>query len=178
LAELCQSLRAEHQLIQRVLNAMATEAIRVADGNPLNGIFVLCALEFIRKFADGIHHRKEETILFARMEQVGVPRDGGPIGAMLDEHDQVREMVAAIELKLDLAMHGDGETMPALVRTIRDAVVLWRAHIEREDHVLFPMADQLFNDRQKAEILAAFSEMASCGTAASQRQVAWAESFG
>ncbi|MEW5701386.1 MAG: hemerythrin domain-containing protein [Candidatus Zixiibacteriota bacterium] len=178
MAELCQSLRAEHQLIQRVLNAMATEAIRVDNGNPLNGIFVLCALKFLREFADGVHFQKEETVLFVRLEQMGVPRGGGPIGIMLDEHAQVREMVAAIELKLEPAMHGDGEAAHALVQTIRDSVVLWRAHIEREDHLLFPMAEQLLGDRQKAEMLALFGEMESCGTAASQRQVAWAESFG
>ena len=177
MAELCQSLRLEHRVIECVLNAMATETIRVDNGKPLNSIFVLSVLDFVRKFADGVHHRKEETILFARMEQAGVPRDGGPIGAMLAEHDQLRRTVAAIGSMLDPALRGNVEAMQALVRVIRECVVLWRAHIQREDHVLFPMADQLFTEQCKAEILAAFGEMESRGAAACQRQMAWAESF-
>ena len=175
--ELCQSLRLEHRMIERVLSAMATETIRVDNGKPLNRIFVLSVLEFARKFGDGVHHRKEEIILFPGMERAGVPRDGEPIGVMRAEHDQLRRTVAAIGSMLDPATRGNVEAIQAIVRAIRGCVALWRSHIQWEEHVLLPMADQLFTEQYKSEILAAFAELESRETAACQRQMTWAESL-
>jgi len=175
--ELCQSLRLEHRMIERVLGAMATEAIRVDNGKPLNGIFVLSVLEFARKFGDGVHHRKEEMILFPGMERAGVPRDGEPIGVMRAEHDQLRRTAAAIECLLDPATKGNIEATGGIVRAIRGCVTLWRSHIQWEEQVLLPLADQLFGEERRSEILAEFAAMESRETPACRRQMTWAESL-
>ena len=47
-------------------------------------------VEFFRVFADKCHHGKEEDLLFPEMEKAGVPKEMGPIGVMLAEHQQGR----------------------------------------------------------------------------------------
>jgi hemerythrin-like domain-containing protein len=37
-------------------------------------------------YADRQHHVKEEDLLFLELEKKGMPRDGGPVGVMLMEH--------------------------------------------------------------------------------------------
>jgi hypothetical protein len=48
---------------------------------------------FFRNFADRCHHSKEEDELFPKMVEHGIPKEGGPIGVMLMEHDQGRAFV-------------------------------------------------------------------------------------
>ncbi len=44
-------------------------------------------------FADQCHHGKEEDLLFPAMEAAGIPRESGPIGVMLEEHNIGRQYV-------------------------------------------------------------------------------------
>ena len=51
-------------------------------------------LDFLEVFADKCHHGKEkEKLLFAAMEEAGVPKEGGPLAAMFSEHDRGRQFI-------------------------------------------------------------------------------------
>jgi len=147
----------EHELILRgvaVLEAMARRAnsgaaVPVADARAI--------IEFIRKFADLCHHAKEEGVLFPAMEAAGIPREGGPIGMMLMEHDQGRVAVR----KMDEAVSAFG-TSPAALEAFAQAAfeytTLLSNHIFKENNVLFRMADQRIPTAQDAVMLAAYDE--------------------
>ena len=96
-----QILMEEHRVIERVLTALQRAADRVAEGARIRPSFFLNAAFFIKNFADGCHHRKEEGVLFVAMQESGIPREGGPVGVMLAEHEQgrafTREMKDAAE---------------------------------------------------------------------------------
>ena len=87
-----QDLRNEHEAILHVLRIMekATSSNTIDDrimlqyGNEL--------VYFLKIFADKCHHGKEENILFDELAKSGVPIEGGPIGVMLQEHNQGREV--------------------------------------------------------------------------------------
>jgi hemerythrin-like domain-containing protein len=79
------------------------------------------ALDFIRHFADECHHFKEEQVLFPAMEEHGIPKEGGPIGMMLIEHEEgrgyVRDMAAAIALAVfGFASEKDSATCASIIR--------------------------------------------------------------
>ena len=67
-------LNDEHQLIQRVLDALERGAARLRAGEKISAAFFLDAADFIRGFADGAHHRKEEGVLFEALLQHGFSR--------------------------------------------------------------------------------------------------------
>ena len=135
-------LEAEHRTIKRVLQAMdrfvevqaqMPEAMRRTDLKQF--------IEFIRLYADRIHHGKEEEILFERMVAAGFPTKSGPLAVMYHEHDQGRAFVK------DLAEFGEQETewssedQTRLAEAARGYAVLLRNHIQKEDNVLYPMAE-------------------------------------
>jgi hemerythrin-like domain-containing protein len=76
-------LRREHDQILRVLHVAALAADRLMSGEDppsredLEGI-----LEFLREFADGTHHAKEEKCLFPWMAGQGFPQGQGPLVCM------------------------------------------------------------------------------------------------
>lgn len=114
------------------------------------------ALDFIRSFADGCHHFKEEKVLFPAMEAHGIPTEGGPIGMMLVEHEEgrgyVRSMLAALEEVQTEA------TEQTLISNANSYLRLLKEHIQKEDEILFRMADDVVSADEQKELLRAFEE--------------------
>ncbi len=137
-----ETLMNEHRLIERGIDALLAFADEVrrkeTDEKEELGRFVT----FIREFADGCHHGKEENILFATMVEAGFPSHGGPIAVMLMEHTEGRGYVQALaELQLQ-----ETPWSPEDRQRLADAAYgygdLLRQHIHKEDAILYPMAEQ------------------------------------
>jgi len=142
----------EHRVIERVLDALAVAADRLARGDPIDATFFLDAAEFIRGFADGCHHHKEEGVLFPAMHAAGMPTHGGPIGVMLAEHEEARALTRALREGAQRMASGDRAAVAQVVNAAREYVRLLRAHIQKEDQILFPMADQAIPASQHARV--------------------------
>jgi hemerythrin-like domain-containing protein len=145
----------EHRVIERVLAVVE----KLADAPVERSLDSWKkALDFFSHFADQCHHFKEEQVLFPAMEERGIPRAGGPIGMMLMEHEEgrglVRSMLAAITLV-------DGKNEAAkeiLVDKAKAYLRLLKDHIQKEDEILFKIADDVIPaDGQKA-LLRSFGE--------------------
>lgn len=130
-------LSEEHRTILGVLAAAEREVERVEAGRPLRLSFWHGYLDFMEHYADRCHHGKEEDVLFAELEQNGLPRDMGPTHCMRTEHDTMR----AGRRRLTELLTGDD--LPAICRAARSGIDMLREHIEKEDHVLFPMAKSM-----------------------------------
>ena len=83
-----QVLMEDHRVIEHVLSAMQLAAERLSRDELIRPAFCINAALFITNFADGIHHRKEEGVLFPAMIDSGIPARGGPVAVMLAEHEQ------------------------------------------------------------------------------------------
>ncbi len=133
----------EHRVIERVLMALESAARRVEAGQALRPEFFVDAADFIRGFADGCHHMKEEGVLFKTMEEYGVPVTGGPIGVMLHEHDLGRGFTREMREAALRWSAGDDSARAEVVSNALAYVSLLRQHIQKEDNILFRMADQV-----------------------------------
>lgn len=153
---LCDSLVQEHEIIERVLDTLEHEARAVADGAPVNHAFFTQSIAFVRQFADGVHHQKEERVLFPALCDAGMPQEGGPVGVMLYEHDEGRGHIRAMESALGAASKGDAVARRHLVQETIGYVELLRAHIQKENMILFPMAERILNARQQELVRSGF----------------------
>lgn len=107
---------------------------------------------FLQIFADKCHHGKEENYLFVELINNGVPNEGGPVGVMLHEHKQGREYIAlmnkAVEERDIQAFHDAAEKYTDLLRN----------HINKENNILFVMADKLIEEAKQNELFEKFEE--------------------
>ncbi|NUQ61855.1 MAG: hemerythrin domain-containing protein [Pirellulales bacterium] len=152
-------LKNEHRVIEQVLNClerMAEEARRYGE---LDIHSAREAIDFFRTFADGCHHHKEETHLFPAMEAKGLPRQGGPTGVMLYEHEAGRQHIRAMAEAVEAAVAGDQAARDRFSQHARDYIELLREHIGKEDHCLFGMAGQMFTPADQAALLAKFQRV-------------------
>jgi hemerythrin-like domain-containing protein len=134
-------LRDEHQHILEVANALAVLVNAAKEDRWDVDAFADC-VTFIRLFADACHHGKEEDLLFPELQAAGMSRNHGPIAVMLQEHQQGRGYARHMAGALDGARAGDPEAQARLLNAATGYVNLIRGHIQKEDHILFQMADQ------------------------------------
>lgn len=146
-----QLLMEEHQIILRALRVLEVLADRAAGGAEVPAKAVDDALEFLTRFADIHHHHKEEEILFPALEEAGFPRDAGPVGVMLQEHVQGRALISALRAAAPQAA-GDAAGRERFATTARAYTALLSAHIDKENHVLFPMADQAIGGEERRRV--------------------------
>jgi hemerythrin-like domain-containing protein len=152
-------LKHEHQIILMVLDAAEREAQSIQASGKVQSERIEQMLDFFRHFADRCHHAKEEKLLFVKMEQRGVPVRGGPIGVMLLEHDEGRRRVKAVADALPQAKGGDASALSTVSSNLLAYVQLLRAHIDKEDNILYPMADRLFTPGDQQALSEAFEKV-------------------
>lgn len=134
-------LKSEHRVIERVLASLEAAAARLNDGEPVRPGFFVDAAGFVRGFADGCHHRKEEDILFPALVDNGLPHPGGPVEVMLAEHDQGRFYNRSMCEAAEKLAAGQAGAAADVARNALGLIGLLREHIDKEDNILFQMAD-------------------------------------
>ncbi len=164
-------LKHEHQVILMVLEAAEREALRIQDTGEVRGNDVEQMIDFFRNFSDRCHHAKEEDLLFAWMEDRGMPVQGGPIAVMLHEHEEGRRRVTAVADALPRARQGDPGALATVRTNLLAFVQLLRAHISKEDNILYPMADRMFSPTDQQALTKAFDrvEAEEIGTGVHER---------
>lgn len=146
-------LMAEHRVIEQVLACLEKMAAQAVATGKVEREPALQAIEFFRMFADKCHHGKEEAQLFPMMEARGFPRQGGPTGVMLHEHDQGRACVRA------MASAVEKQAAKEFAAQARQFIALLSQHIQKEDHCLFAMANEQLSAEDQATLLAQFEKV-------------------
>ena len=154
-----QLLMEEHRAIERMLDVVERAATRFERGDPVPPRLFSEAATFFASFADRCHHAKEEKHLFTRMSERGIPVEGGPLGVMYAEHEQGRAYVRLMRQEGQRYAEGGQADADVLVDASRDYVRLLRQHIQKEDHVLYPMADRVLTAQDQQQLLEAFERV-------------------
>lgn len=153
------TLKTEHQAVCQVLNVLEKAVLRMEQTGeaPLN-IFE-DVLEFLTVFVDRCHHTKEEEVLFPLMGRSGLPAQGGPIAVMLNEHQQGRDLIARFRQGLEALKAGDATGPARLIEAAQSYSILLRQHIQKENQVLFVLADKMFDAATQQELYESFEEI-------------------
>lgn len=151
----------EHRIIKKVLQCLDKIVAETEKIGRLNLKAAETAVGFFRDFADGCHHAKEEDLLFPVMEANGFPREGGPTGVMLMEHESGRNFIRAMNESMAKASQGDQGAINQFCENARDYHALLTDHIHKEDHCLFTMADNALSGETKESLLGDFRKIES-----------------
>ena len=82
------------------------------------------------------HLRMEEEVMFPAFEQATGMTDHGPTFMMRSEHDQMRGLIDQMGAAVD---GGDHDELVDLGDTL---LMLIQQHNQKEEHMLYPMAEQ------------------------------------
>ena len=141
-----ESLRRDHALIEKMLNALKTISLLLKNGKQIPDSILNQAIDFSINFTNTCHHGKEEESLFPTLEKKGMPREGGPIARMLYEHEITKELANSIVNSTKVYISSGKQT--ELVKNIEDYIQHVSLHLSKENQRLFVMADMLLNEQE------------------------------
>ena len=136
-------LRKEHEKVLKILDNLEKN---IDDKNIASMKKEISVLE--REF-DKHSLNKEEKVLFPEIEKF-MPREGGPTGMMIIEHKDLTESIKMFNGEKDINN---------LIETGSHIISLLREHIDKENNMLFMMAEMHLNNKQKEIILKKFKEI-------------------
>ncbi len=151
-------LRKEHDAILRMLEVTEEAARRLDAGEKIRTETLEGLLQFFRLFADQCHHGKEEDLLFPLLESRGMPRSGGPIGVMLHEHEQGRALTRQMVEATEACKRGE-RAEARWTDAARGYIALLRQHIDKENNILFVMAENMLTPEEQKQLAAEFDKV-------------------
>ena len=142
----------EHQVILRVIEKLLKECKKPI----LDPLFFEKSIDFIKNYADKLHHAKEENILFNEFDKIACESGlCNPVQQMLHEHDLGREFVKGMLTGLK------EKNKSKIIENAQGYAQLLTEHIAKENDILYPMAEEAINEKTKNKMLARFGEVDS-----------------
>lgn len=137
-----ETMMSEHRRIERVIDALVAFTGEIQRRRSTDREELARFVGFLRRYADQLHHGKEEDILFRAMADHGFPTQGGPIAVMLAEHVRGRALIRILAEAVDGEDSWSDEDRATIVGAAQAYGALLRSHIHKEDAILYPMAEQ------------------------------------
>ena len=143
-----QKLVDEHKLIKRLI-AQIPPIIESLDLETEEGRqMVLDAVDFIRSYADGYHHAKEEDRLFKYFDE-----DAEILKAMHEDHRNARSRVKSIVEGVE------SRNKESVIEDLAAYRELLTDHIRKEDDILYPWMDRKITTTQVGQLFSSFNEV-------------------
>lgn len=146
----------EHRIIERMLQVLGAVVDRLDRQREVPIAVAEGALRFFRLIADGVHHEKEERVLFPLLAK----HDFGPeqpfINALMEHHEMGRTYVLRMEVQWSRMQQGDPQARASLVAETRAYTDLMREHIRIEDDFFRDQAAEHLSSEDQLELKAGF----------------------
>jgi DUF438 domain-containing protein len=144
-------LMKDHETTERVLAATA-RAFGVP-GRPARTV-IADAVEYFTGYVDQCHNKKEENHLFPLIERLGVPRQGGPLAVMLQEHGESERLLANFAALGRAYAAGDDTEAQKLRATFNQYAELLKNHFWKENDILYPLATRVMGPGDSTAVIA------------------------
>jgi hemerythrin-like domain-containing protein len=148
------NLENDHVYILKLCDVME----RMAQVEKIDPAHLEIVVSLIRNFADGLHHKKEEDLLFPKMAEKGFSPEMGPVAVMLHEHEEGRNYVRGIAGNIELHKSGDKGAAEAVCSDLLGYAGLLKNHIAKENNILFRMADNALSEDEQQTLLEEFGK--------------------
>ena len=142
-----------------MVKALGGVADDMERGQQVDVDMLVAAVEFLRVYADKLHHGKEETLFFPMLVKRGVPPQGCPIGGLNHEHEKGRALVRALAEQAPAYAQGRHGAKEGLLEALLGIQDLYQNHIWKEDAMVFPMADKVLTAADQKELTEKFAQV-------------------
>jgi hemerythrin-like domain-containing protein len=159
-------LMIEHRLIEKMIGLMARETERIRSNIAFSPEFAFvefrfidAAVDFIRTYADEVHHGKEEDILFAALESKPLaPEHLATMQQLVQDHAWGRQTTARLVTAQKKYFQGETAALNDLLENLTVLVEFYPRHIAVEDQDFFLPAMAYFSQAEKDAMLARMSD--------------------
>lgn len=153
------SLMTEHRLIERIVPVMRGAAVAARLEGRFDPRLGDEVIEFIRTYADRLHHGKEEDILFSALDGKALsPAHRAMLNGLVDDHRRGRRAVSELSRAVEAAGAGDREALGDVADGLEFLAVFYPEHIRKEDKEFFLPCMAYFDPKESAALIEAQRE--------------------
>jgi len=149
------NLENDHVHILRLIDVMEKMVMAISTDTA----HIETVISLIKNYADGYHHSKEENLLFPLLVKKGFSKEQGPVAVMLHEHVEGRNFLKGMKTAVTAYKNGDDSALSEIYSNMQGYIDLLRAHIGKENNVLFRMADKALSPEEQLDLLNAFAAL-------------------
>lgn len=147
-------LKKEHEDAIKFIDRIEYECIQILNGKEIDLDFCKNVVYFIKNYMNDIHHKKEEDTLFSVMvKDLGLLGEKIVKTGMISEHQmaafyriQIETYISECERELN-----DFNRLQ-LLTNLMSYVNHLRRHVEKENEVVYPLAEDKLSDQAKKEV--------------------------
>jgi len=151
-----EDLRHEHEGIGMMLDILGRICDRLDAGENIDPGHLKQLHNFMVVFVDKCHHTKEEELLFPRLESIDGAESEKLIHVLIAEHKTGRKYANAIGEAISGHENIDLQDRSKIIKYGRNYIKLLVQHIDKENKVLFVMAEKKLSDERNQELFEEF----------------------
>ena len=147
-------LMMEHRMIERMIAVMRRKSTQMASSGAADTNFVNAAIDFVRIYADRLHHGKEEGILFRVLATKSLePAMRKTLDELLAEHVIGRDTLKRLASAEHSYVSGDKGALAVITSSIDTLCDFYPRHIQKEDKRFFLPAMRYLTQEEKGRML-------------------------
>lgn len=149
----------EHKGIVKMLNIVSNICDRLETGEKIDSDDLFSIVDFIKVFADKCHHGKEDDLFFPLLIEKGMSKNQGPLEVIMVEHTEGRSYVRGFSEGVLKYKNNDADGVKQIIENGRNYVELLKAHIVKEDNILYPMGDKIMTAEDDIKLFSQFEKV-------------------
>lgn len=145
----------EHKLVERVFSIIEKVRDKLEDEKEVPATVFWKIVEFVRGYADVIHHSKEEDILFEQMREhdTDLPDDvQDDIAVLIEEHITALDLANEMHKGIRAYHRGTPEARTNILKSVKEYLEIMQPHFQREEDEVFPAMVDVLSQGEKEKM--------------------------
>ena len=151
-------LEEEHRVISSTLSVFEAEMEKIKQQERVDPIAINMSIDFIRTYADLVHHGKEENIFFRELQKKNLSSEQSQImKELVEEHKHSRSILARWVDATEKYFDGE-DTTREIIDCLKELTTFYPMHIMKEDKHFFASVIEYFTPEELDEMIREFEE--------------------
>ena len=149
----------EHREISELLNIMSIIADNIKSKDVFYPNDVEEIIDYLIIILDKSHQDKEDEVFYPELIMSGVPNDKAPLSIVNYEHTLAKHYLNEISSCVVNCKIGNDFSGDLLADSLTNYVIVIQNHIQREEEIVFPMANEVLSEEKQNEISQKFEDI-------------------
>ncbi|MBD3311916.1 hypothetical protein GF352_00445 [archaeon] len=155
-----EQLMDEHRLIEHMVHLIDEQVKMIEEKNEINLAVIDLITDFLKTYASSCHERKEEAILFKKLEEKDIPDSyRETIKVLKADHEFARETVVKIISEREDYIAGSKESLMEIINQLRALVKLYPKHIKKEEDEFYKQAVDYLTSNEESGMIDDFNKL-------------------
>jgi hemerythrin-like domain-containing protein len=149
----------EHREISELLNIMSIIAENIKSKDVFYPNDVEEIINYLIIILDKSHQGKEDGVLYPELILSGIPKETAPLSIINYEHNLAKHYLNDINSCVVNCKIGNDFSGELLADSLTNYVIVIQNHIQREEEIVFPLANEVLSDEKQNEISQKFEDI-------------------